>query len=307
MKTTHRLPEGFELSAAQEFYQGFKPGEGMAAAGQSGSSLTFVFLVERSFEAAEVTVTQHGRKADFEVNGPGDAEAATRQAKRMLGLDADGAVWLGLGKKDPVVGKLQSQFPGFFTATFASPYEAGVGGILAQRISTAQAATIRRRLSEHLGEKLGDRHTLPRPQRLLELRELPGLPSVKVSRLHAIAEAALDGTLDAERLRAMDAEAAMEELQLLPGIGPWTAGHIFARGAAPFDFLPKGEPRVLRGAALAYGLSALTEKKYEALAEQWRPFRMWVTILLMRSLSLAGQWATQKGDLRGRRWSRALA
>ena len=40
----------------------------------------------------------------------------------------------------------------------------------------------------------------PRPQRLLELSEAKGLNAEKVRRLHGLAEAALDGRLDTERL-----------------------------------------------------------------------------------------------------------
>src|SRR2546430_2329150 len=81
------------------------------------------------------------------------------------------------------------------------------------------------------GDKLGDRidldgvpHTaFPRPQRLLELREAPGLNEVKVERLHGLAEAALDGRLDTERLRSLPIDRAMEELMSLKGVGGFTA------------------------------------------------------------------------------------
>ena len=63
----------------------------------------------------------------------------------------------------------------------------------------------------------------PRPERLLEATDVPGLSSVKVGRLHDLARAAIDGRLDTERLRALPEADALAELMTLPGVGPWTA------------------------------------------------------------------------------------
>lgn len=304
--TTIELPVGFELSASREFYRGFTPGAGMASAAEAHDTLTFSYLVERSWQAAAVAVTQRGRRLELSCAGPGNAAAAVKQVVRMLGLDADAGEWLALGRRNLMVGQLQRQFPGFFTATFPSPYEAGVGGIIAQRLPMKQAAAIRRRLCEATGESVAldgpAIRTLPSPRRLLELTTLPGLPPQKLEWLHGLARAALDGWLTAEHLRSLGDEGALEKLKALPGIGPWTAEHMYARGAAPFDALPTAEPRVLRGAALAYAVPSLTAAKYRELSDGWRPFRMWVAILLARGLQRAGQWAPTRHDARGKAW-----
>ena len=73
-------------------------------------------------------------------------------------------------------------------------------------------------------------------------------------------------------------------------MGPWAASHIYYRGVAPEDALPTVEPRVLHGLALAYGLGSPTLETYRRLAEAWRPFRMWVTILLARKLAQTPGW-----------------
>ncbi len=50
------------------------------------------------------------------------------------------------------------------------------------------------------------------------------------------------------------------------------------------------EPRVLHGLAEAYGLKAASVEALRELSEAWRPFRLWVCILLVRRLNAAGGW-----------------
>jgi DNA-3-methyladenine glycosylase II len=107
--------------------------------------------------------------------------------------------------------------------------------------------------------------------------------------LRGIGEAAATGMLDADRLRAMDEHAALAELQTLRGIGPWGASHIYYRGAAIIDALPTAEPRVLHAMSLAYNVDA-EEETYQRIGAAWSPFRMWVTILLMRDLARTNEW-----------------
>ena len=73
-------------------------------------------------------------------------------------------------------------------------------------------------------------------------------------------------------------------------MGPWAASHIYYRGVAPVDALPMVEPRVLHGLALAYGLEKPSQQTFARIAEAWRPFRMWVSILLSRHLARSDGW-----------------
>jgi DNA-3-methyladenine glycosylase II len=154
------------------------------------------------------------------------------------------------------------------------------------------------RLKLDMGERVGDRvelfgrahHVFPSPTAVLALRAFPGLPDIKLQRLQGVAKAALDGKLDAERLRAMPVEAALAELQELPGVGPWTASHILFRGCALRDAVPMVEPRLLHGLADAYAIASPTPEKLAELAQGWRPFRMWVCVLLARHLANVGGW-----------------
>ena len=304
--TTLRIPRprGFSLHAASDFFSGFVPGSGMAPATADAASggLTLVFRLDRTFDAVAVALREEGDDVVVDYAGSSAVErsreladaAVTRQVARILGLDADAEAWTSLGRRDPVVGRLQAEFPGFFTAAKPSPYDAATWGIIAPRMPIAAAAKLKMTIARDHGDAVTLRgrthHVFPSPQAVARIDRVEGLPDEKLARLKGIARAALEGRLDAERLRAMAEADALDELQSMRGVGPWTASHIFYRGAAPHDGLPTAEPRVLHGLAYAYGLDSPSQETFERLAENWRPLRMWVCILLSRHLARAGGW-----------------
>ena len=272
-------PFGYSLAAAADFYAGFAPMGG--AARRLEGKLQLALRLDETFEAVVATLRQHGRKLCVEIEGTKDVARLTAQLTRMLGLDADGSAWAAIGEKDPVLGAVKQYFPGFFTAGFPSPYEAGIGGVLSQRSSIKQAAATRRKLSEAHGNQVGGLSLIPSPDQLLEVKSFSGIPTAKLEVLHGLARAALEGSIDANRLRALPVEQALAELQHLRGVGPWTASHMLMRGASLQDALPSSEPRVLSAFKLAY---QRPEEDLERRAAAWRPFRMWACILLVRSL-----------------------
>lgn len=287
-------PIGFSLKAATEFYSCFTPGSGMAAA--ATDQLTLTFRLDGSFAPVAITLREDSRSLLLDVAGTDDVAGAERQVARILGLDADSVAWFTLGETELVVGELQRQFPGFLSAAQASPYDAATWAVIVPRMNQAHAARIRLALARELGDaiKLHDRthYVFPSPDALASLERFPGLTPEKVARLRGVAQAAQKGLLDAERLREMGEQRALSELQTLRGVGPWVASHIYFRGAAPRDGLPLAEPRLLQGLASAYRLRSPTIETFQRVANGWRPFRMWVCVLLMRHLSQAGGWHT---------------
>ena len=285
-------PRGFALKAAADFYSGFTPGCGMAAA--SGDRLSLAFLLDGTFQAVVVELREQGQRLLGELRGSDDAGAASRQVARMLGLDADADAWLALGQRDTVVAKLQRQFAGFFTAAKPSPYDAAAWGVISPRLNMRAAARLKMALGRTHGQALTsgrqEQHVFPAPEQVLAIESFPGLPALKLERLKGIARAALEGKLEAERLRAMPENDALLELQTLPGVGPWTASHILIRGAGLSDALPTAEPRVLHGMADAYGIDQPSIATMVQLSQGWRPFRTWVCILLARHLASIGGW-----------------
>jgi DNA-3-methyladenine glycosylase II len=289
-------PRGFRLDAATAFYESFVPGSGVAAA--SVDTLTLAFRLDRTYEAVAVTLEEREGSVLAEYRGTKGEAALGRQVSRMLGLDADGEAWLAVGARDAVVRKLQAEFPGFFTAAKASPYDAATWAVLVQRTGMHNAAKLKSAITSKHGETVTIKErayrVFPSPAALAELDAIPGLSEEKAERLRGIGRAALAGRLDADRLRAMREEDALEELMTLRGVGPWAASHILYRGAALPDALPTAEPRVLHGFASAYGLTSPSVETFQRAAEAWRPFRMWVSILLSRHLARTGGWRDAK-------------
>jgi DNA-3-methyladenine glycosylase II len=286
-------PAGFSLAAANSFFAGFTPGSGMAAA--AVDTLTLAFRVDRSFEAAAVSLHERDGVLLAELAGCEDEEEAVRaQIGRILGLDGDAHAWSALGQRVPLVGQLKAEFPGFFTAAKPSPYDAAVWSVIVPRTSMKVAARIKMDIAREHGTAVEidgrTHHVFPGPRALLAIDQAAGLTDEKLARLHGVAVAALEGLLDADRLRSMGEASALAQLQELRGIGPWSASHIYYRGAAPIDALPLTEPRVFHGLAQLTGESVPGAAAFQRAAESWRPFRMWVAVLLSRHLATTGGW-----------------
>ena len=102
-----------------------------------------------------------------------------------------------MGKRDLVMGRLQTRYPGLRPVCFFSPYEAAAWALISHRIRITQAARIKARLAEELGpvvEIHGRKEpAFPGPSRLRQLETFPGLFGHKVEYLHQLAQATLEG------------------------------------------------------------------------------------------------------------------
>jgi DNA-3-methyladenine glycosylase II len=179
--------------------------------------------------------------------------------------------------------------PGFRPALFYSPYEAAVWSIISARRARPQGISLRTRLSEHAGHVFDVAGTptwsVPTPSRLLAVEGFPGLPADRVPRLHAVAQAATEGRLSADALRALPPEEAKAELQQLPGIGPFYSALVVIRACGHADVLAPEESRSRDSIREIYGIDHdPSDAELAALAEGWRPFRTWVTVMV-RALS----------------------
>ncbi len=280
------MPRGpFSLAAAAGF--GFGPTEGRAPA--FDGVLRYAFAVDGGGSAgAELSRPGDDGPVIAQVHGDGDPAAVSRQLARVLSLDHDGEAFLAVGERDPVIGDLQRAHPGQRPVLFFSPYEAAAWSIISARQRGTPADQVRRALGERLGVSFrlaGRTETaFPEAERLLAARRLdvPGLSEEKQARLRALAQAARDGLLDVERLKQLGPVEAYADVQRLRGIGPFYAGLIVLRATGFADaMLPMVEPKVLAHAARFYGLSEPPSlERFDAMAESWRPFRTWATVLI---------------------------
>ena len=120
----------------------------------------------------------------------------------------------------------------------------------------------------------------PEPERLLRLTSLDGLSAERVARLRGVARAALDGLLDARRLRELGDEAGPASVLGIRGIGEFWAQGIYVRGCGIRDVFP-GEPLAVAALGQLHGLGDRpSDAAIRELTESHRPFRMWVCFLL---------------------------
>jgi DNA-3-methyladenine glycosylase II len=278
----------FSLRAAATF--AFGPAEGSAPAAQERLRLAFPVDGGRGYAGAVL-------RQDDEPNGPvtvdlilrdgAEAKVALAQVARIVSLDHDGAGFLEVGRADPIIGELQRAHPGQRPVLFGSPYEAAAWAIISSRRPAQQG----RRVRDELGIQFGDTfeldgetlHAFPQPEHLLGLGDrFDGLNLEKLTRLRGVAAAAFDGDLDARMLHALGPERAFEQVQQLNGIGPFYAGLIVVRAAGFADaLLPMAEPKMLAHAARYYGRTEEPTLEWlTVLAEPWRPFRTWATVLI---------------------------
>jgi DNA-3-methyladenine glycosylase II len=233
---------------------------------------------------ASVALREEGGVLVCEATGAEDLEALAGQVARVMSLDHDGTEFPLVGERDQVVGRAMGAAPGLRPVLFNTPYEAAVWAVLSQRTAFAQAVAVRRRLTERYGRPLvaagRELHAFPLPEELLAAPELPGVPAVKVGWLRGIAEAALDGRLDAGRLRELDADEARAELRTIPGVGAFSADLVLVRGCGTLDLLSLHEPRLRRIVSGRYGIDPDDDGALVEVAEGWRPFRSWVSVLL---------------------------
>jgi DNA-3-methyladenine glycosylase II len=285
-------PRGsYALAQAIAFLNNWPPGSGDALEG--ADHLHLALVLDGTDAAAGACLRQAGDRIEGEVFGDVQPQAVEHQVERMLSLDLDGAEFDLVGRRDPVVRRLQAQRPGFRPVNFSSPFEAAAWFVISQRLHMSQAAAIKARIAQQLGECVnihGDRRwAFPGPQRLRSPFAFTSLPDRKLATLRAIAEAALSGQLDAARLRDLAPAVALDELQQLPGIGPFSAEGILLRGAGAPDYISLHEPRLRRAIGTAYGLPRdPSDAQMLAIADAWRPFRTWVSVL-MRSAASAAQ------------------
>ena len=302
MKTFTLMPRGaFSLAASIKCLEGFTPA---AYTGSADAVLELAFPVEGSWRTVGVRVRQDPAGVTAEIVSPGErgaelAAAVRAQVERILSLDVDGSGFSAVGERDPVVGEVQRRYPGLRPVGFWSPYEAAAWTVIGHRIRITQAAAVKARMAKELGEPVsfGGRvvYAFPSPERLAELGMFPGLAGRKPEWLRSLAQAALDGQLDAARLRAMPHEEAMADLKKLPGIGDFSAGLILLRGAGDPDAVPGQEPRLARAVALAYGLPGpATPEQLLQISENWKPYRTWVTLLMRTQLEY------ETGEITGR-------
>lgn len=294
------VPRGpFSLERAADVVQRFPPLRHQPAAAGGVVRLGFISDVDLRPVAVSVRAESYGGVLHGTVGGTTNIEGARRQVARIFSLDHDASEYPEVARRDPLLASLMQQFAGLRPVSFTSPYECACWANISQRISTTQAAKIVAGLVASHGEEVvlegSPIRVFPRPERMVEIREVPGLASVKVERLRGIALAALEGKLDAGALCRMPHDAALAALRELPGIGPFWASAILLRACGVADVFPD-EPISIAALGALHALGDHpTPAAIAEITDRYRPFGMWIAFLLRVAVARGAL-----GDIAGR-------
>jgi DNA-3-methyladenine glycosylase II len=264
-----------------------------APAGARGEMLRLAFVLDGYAAQAGVAVTQPAPDlVRFEVVGDVDPERAAAQAARVLSLDEDATGYDQMVDRDPVLRAAYAARPGLRPPLFHSAYEALVWAVLSARRPATQMREVLDRLARTHGQVSDVAGVavaaLPTPDQLLAVRSFPGIPDVKLRRMHAIASAARDGELDTETLRMGEATEVAGGLRRFEGIGPFYSELVTVRALGHTDVLPTTEPRVLAATAARLGSATLSQADFAEVAQAWRPWRTWACVALRAAASVGG-------------------
>ncbi len=285
--TTVPTRGAFDLERLATFGSGHLPTTGWDGAWR----LAFV-LDDYSGHAGVVIRQVEPELLELTVHAPAHQVAsAVHQATRVASCTHGAEEYSLVGQHDPVLGSVLAKAPGLRPPLFYSPYEGALWGMLSQRRSRRQATLSRQRLAQAHGATFHlaglSVAAAPTPEQLLHVDAVSGTPPQIVPRLHALAEAALAGTLDAERLTSMEPREALKLLQTIPGVGPFTSELVLVRATGARDILAFTEPKARAAIAKLYGESEpLTDARLIEIAENWRPFRTWAMVAIR---ALAGE------------------
>jgi DNA-3-methyladenine glycosylase II len=123
-------------------------------------------------------------------------------------------------------------------------------------------------------------HAFPEPAVLAGLDAFPGVAPEKIARLHTLASTTVTGSLDRTVFREMPLPEALAAAQTLPGVGPFFAQGIVIRGAGVADAVTDDDI-TRHTVATSYDLAGpVGRPEVLAVAQAWRPYRMWAVVLL---------------------------
>jgi AraC family transcriptional regulator of adaptative response / DNA-3-methyladenine glycosylase II len=195
--------------------------------------------------------------------------------RRQFDVDARPEAIAAHLARDPRLAAHVRARPGLRVAGAFDAFEMTARAVLGQQVSLAAARTLAGRLAARLGGPVSTPHaglerTFPEAGAVARvpagaLARLIGVPERRAATLQAIAAAIARGALALDGVG--EPAALVEQLEALPGIGPWTAQYLAMRLFGWPDAFPEGD-LVLRRA-----LGGVSGREARALAEPWRPWR----------------------------------
>lgn len=240
----------------------------------------------------------------------GNQDTATESAvaelvRRQFSTDLDLAPFERLAAADPALSKLVRHFRGMRIPQAPTVYETLISAILEQQVNLSFAHQVKKALVDAYGAKLDFEgltySVFPQPAALAittprELRRLQ-VSGPKARYLIGLSRAVLDGTIDLEGLRQLEAARAHERLLREKGVGPWTANYVGLRSLGHLDCLPAADVGLQKVIQRLYGLRKLpTLARVEAIARPWAGWRSYATFYLWLTYWEKPEWRAELAE-----------
>ena len=234
-----------------------------------------------------------------------DVERAFSVARALSAVDDDPSEFLAMVRDHPVLGPLSRKVDARI-ATTPTVFESFTVAVIEQLVTSIEARAAIRRLWFLAGECVPN----------TELRAAPTAAAVKrfpMWRMHEIGvgsrraatlrEGAARGVA-LERLRGSSPEVALEKLQSLPGVGPWTANAVLRNAFGWSDAVPVGDfhaPFTITAALggpddLTRDDPAAADAALLDVLARFRPHRARVALLLERYTVTGERWRPPRVD-----------
>jgi AraC family transcriptional regulator of adaptative response / DNA-3-methyladenine glycosylase II len=233
--------------------------------------------IETGGRAGRIDVRQDpdGRHLRLAVRGVAGADlfATVTRVRRVFDLDASPSVIDAHLARDRRLAASVRARPGLRVPGAWDGFEVAVRAVLGQQVTVKGARTLAQRLVERFGTPVADgrdglTHLFPSPRALASADVAAiGLPRARADALRGLA-------------RAVDADPrALESLEALDGVGPWTAAYVSMRTGRDPDALPASDLVLRRRLAGPDGV-APSARAVEAMSEPWRPWRAYAAVHL---------------------------
>jgi len=267
---------------------------------------TYRRVVTLSHGAVDVAVTQSGSATAPKLHvtvlsdGPGRVKKAeiSNLLARLLGLHINMSPFYRFAAKHPPLHELARQFRGMKPPRFTGMFEGIINAIACQQLTLTVGIGFLNRLAAAYGDAVfidGTAvHAFPQPQALAvaspgKLREL-GFSHNKSRAIIELAQLISNGRLDLDQLDAMTDAQAIGQLQILRGVGRWTAEYTLLRGLGRVHIFPGDDVGARNN--LQRWLHIIQPLDYQGVGQslgEWHRFGGLVYFhLLLRSLAEAG-------------------
>jgi AraC family transcriptional regulator of adaptative response / DNA-3-methyladenine glycosylase II len=161
------------------------------------------------------------------------------------------------------------------------PFEAAARAVLGQQVTVEAGRTLAQRVTQLCGEALAT--GVPGLDRLfpsaeaIAVREASEIAALGMPRARAVTLVGLGRAVAEGRTTLLRGavEVGRRGLRALDGVGPWTVDYVALRGLGDPDAFPAGD------SALRAALGG--DKRLDAKAESWRPWRAYAATRLWRA------------------------